>query len=292
MNPIFEGTGVALVTPFQSDLSIDFSSFEKVINHTIAGGVDFLVVLGTTGEPATLSKQEKNELIRFCISKIDGRVPLVVGAGGNDTASVIKDIEALPDNGISGLLSVAPYYNKPTQRGIFEHFNAIAQSTTHPIIVYNVPARTGSNIMPETIVSLTEKHKNIVALKEASGDFSQLMQLMNKKPNGFNVLSGDDALTLPMVSLGVKGVISVVANSHPYEFSSLVKAALANDYTKAREFQYRLVNYINALFTEGSPAGIKASLEILGLCKKNVRLPLVPVSDEHYLRLQSLISSI
>lgn len=292
MNTIFEGTGVALVTPFQSDLSIDFSSFEKIINHTIAGGVDFLVVLGTTGEPATLSKEEKNELIRFCINKIDGRVPLVVGAGGNDTASVIKDIEAFSGHGVSGWLSVSPYYNKPNQRGIFEHFNAIAQATKLPISLYNVPARTGSNIMPETVISLAEKHSNIVALKEASGDFSQLMHLIKHKPQSFHVISGDDALTLPMISLGAKGVISVVANSHPYEFSSLVKAALANDYQKAREYQYRLVDYINALFTEGSPAGIKASLEILGVCKKHVRLPLVAVSDEHYLRLQSLISSI
>jgi 4-hydroxy-tetrahydrodipicolinate synthase len=292
MSTNFEGTGVALITPFNDDLSIDYSSLEKVINHAISGGVEFLVTLGTTGEPATLTHQEKKDIIAFCKEKIKGRVPLVVGAGGNNTAQVIEEINELDINGIAGLLSVAPYYNKPTQKGLFEHFKAIAGATTLPIIIYNVPGRTGSNISAITALQVAEKCKNIVAVKEASGDFSQIMQVLKNKPDSFNMLSGDDALTLPMISLGTQGVISVVANSHPREFSELVRAALKNDYDTANAYQFKLIDYIDALFTEGSPAGVKAAMEIMGLCKKHVRLPLVSVPDEHYVKLQELLSEI
>jgi len=292
MSSIFEGTGVAIVTPFNNDLSIDFDSFDKVINHVIAGGVNYIVALGTTGETATLSIPQKHAVIDFCKQKIANRVPLVIGAGGYDTQDVIDAIKTIDMKGVAGILSVAPYYNKPTQRGIFEHFKAIAGSTNAPVILYNVPARTSSNISAETAIKLAQSCKNIVALKEASGDFGQIMQIIKNKPAGFIVLSGDDALTLPMISLGARGVISVVANSHPLEFSRLVNAALKGDFTTANSYQYKLLNYIGALFAEGSPAGIKATLEIMGLCKKYVRLPLVPVSDEHYLKLQQLLSSI
>jgi 4-hydroxy-tetrahydrodipicolinate synthase len=289
---LFKGTGVALVTPFNDDLSIDFDALERIINHTIAGGVDFLVALGTTGEPATLSKDEKKDVIAFCKEKISSRVPLVVGAGGNNTAQIIQDIQELDKNGISGLLSVAPYYNKPSQKGIFEHFKAIANSTELPVIIYNVPGRTSANISSKTAIQLANSCKNIVAVKEASGNFSQILQSIKQKNDTFAMLSGDDALTLPMISVGTQGVISVVANSHPREFSNLVNAALKGDYDTAQKYQYQLLDYIDALFAEGSPSGLKAALEIMGLCKQHVRLPLVPVSDEHYVKLQELLSTI
>lgn len=292
MNTNFEGTGVAIVTPFSRDLGIDFDSFERMINHVISGGVDYIVALGTTGESATLSKEEKLSVVEFCKEKIDNRVQLVIGAGGNYTNEVIGFINSLNQKGIAGLLSVAPYYNKPSQQGIFEHFNAISSSTKLPIIIYNVPGRTSSNISADTAIKLANNCENIVAIKEASGDFSQIMDILHRKPKDFIVLSGDDALTLPMISAGARGVISVIANSHPLEFSSLVKAAFAGDHATARKFHYKLFNYINGLFAEGSPSGIKASLEIMGLCKNIMRLPVVPVTEDHYIRLQKLLSEI
>lgn len=289
----FEGTGVALITPFNDDLSIDFTALEKIINHTIEGGVDFLVAMGTTGEPATLSKQEKNDIIDFCLQKINKRVPLVVGAGGNNTNEVVAEVQQLEAKGnIAGILSVAPYYNKPSQKGIFEHYKAIANATSLPVIIYNVPGRTASNISPQVALDLANECSNIVALKEASGDFGQIMQVIKNAPKNLNMLSGDDALTLPMISLGTSGVISVIANSHPKQFSSLVKAALKGDFESANKYQYQLLDYIDSLFTEGSPSGVKAAMEIMGLCKKNVRLPLAPVSDEHYAKISELLKDI
>lgn len=288
----FEGIGVALITPFNEDLSIDFNSLEKVINHTIDGGVDFLVALGTTGEPATLSSDEKKEVVAFCKDKINGRVPLVVGAGGNNTLEVISDIKSFEEFKIDAILSVAPYYNKPTQRGILEHFKAIANSTELPVIIYNVPGRTCSNIDSATTLELANTCKNIVSLKEASGDFNQIMQVLKNEPENFSLLSGDDALTLPMIALGTSGVISVIANSHPREFTNLVNAALSGDLDTANTYQYKLLDYIDALFAEGSPSGVKAAMEIMGLCKKYVRLPLVPVSDEHYNKIEGLLKVI
>lgn len=292
MNTNFEGTGVAIVTPFNHDLGIDYDSLERIINHVISGGIDYIVALGTTGETATLSKEEKLSVVEFCKEKIDNRVQLVVGAGGNNTAEIISFIDSLNAKGIAGLLSVAPYYNKPSQKGIFEHFKAIASSTKLPVIIYNVPGRTCSNISADTAINLANECENIVAVKEASGDFSQIMDIIRRKPKGFLVLSGDDALTLPMISVGARGVISVVANSHPLEFSSMVKAAFAGDHATAREFHYKLINYINGLFAEGSPSGIKAALEIMGLCNNIMRLPVVPVTEEHYVNLQKLLSEI
>ncbi len=292
MKNIFEGTGVAIVTPFNEDLTIDFDSLGKILDHVVSGDVNSVVALGTTGESATLSKDEKIQVVEFCKQKIDGKVPLIVGAGGNNTSEVIHSIKSFDLNGVSGILSVAPYYNKPSQKGVFEHFKAIANSTDLPIIIYNVPGRTSSNISASTAIKLANECKNIKAVKEASGNFQQIMEIIKNKPDGFEVLSGDDALTLPMISLGTKGVISVVANSHPKEFSGLVCAALQGNFDEANVNQYKLLNYITRLFEEGSPSGIKACLEIMGLCKNIVRLPLVPVSDEHYEKLKKLIAEI
>lgn len=288
----FEGVGVAIVTPFNEDKSIDFSSFEKVINHCINGRVDYIVALGTTGESATLSGEEKKSVIAFCKEKINNRVPLVVGAGGNNTADVVNTIKTMDKKGVSGILSVAPYYNKPSQKGIYEHFKAIASSCDLPLILYNVPGRTSSNIKADTAVQLAKDFNNIVAIKEASGNMGQVMQLIKNKPDDFDVLSGDDALTLPMISLGGKGAISVIANSHPLEFTSLVKAALEGDYDTAKQYQYKILDIITALFKEGNPSGIKAVLEVMGLCKQTVRLPLVNVSEEHYTKIQEVLNSL
>jgi 4-hydroxy-tetrahydrodipicolinate synthase len=289
---IFEGTGVAIITPFNKDLFIDYNSLKKTIEHVVSGGVNYIVALGTTGESATLSDDEKLDVIQFCKKEIDQRVPLVIGIGGNNTMDVVGALKSLDLSGISGILSVAPYYNKPSQEGLFMHFKSVADATHLPVILYNVPGRTSSNISAETTVRLAESCKNIVAIKEASGDFAQIMHIIKHKPEGFVVLSGDDGLTLPMMSLGTKGVISVVANSHPSEFSSLINAALEGDFEKANKFQYLLIDFIHALFTEGNPSGVKAAMEILGVAKSYVRLPLVSVSDGHYAKLQALIKKI
>ncbi|MBN1115853.1 MAG: 4-hydroxy-tetrahydrodipicolinate synthase [Bacteroidales bacterium] len=292
MSNTFEGTGVAIVTPFTKDLNVDFDSLDKTINHIISGGTDYIVSLGTTGETATLSKEEKIQVVEFTKQKVANRVPIVLGAGGNNTMEVVYTLKESNLNGISGILSVAPYYNKPSQDGLFEHFKAIANATVLPVILYNVPGRTSSNIAAKTVLKLAEECSNIIAIKEASGNFAQIMKIIKNKPEYFSVLSGDDALTLPMISLGAKGAISVVANSHPREFSQLIKAALKGDFTEANKFQYKLIDYIAALFKEGSPTGIKAALEIMGMCEKYVRLPLVPASDELYVTLQKLLTEI
>lgn len=286
------GTGVAIVTPFNDDLSIDFGSMEKMINHTIAGKLDYIAIMGTTGEPATLSLEEKKELLAFSKKCIAGRVPLVVGIGGYNTAEVISLINEFDLKGVSAILSVSPYYNKPSQEGIYAHYKALSEASPLPIIVYNVPGRTGSNIEARTIIRLANDCPNLLGVKEASGNMGQIMQILKNKPASFQVISGDDALTLPMISLGAEGVISVIANSHPEAYSNLVNHALKGEFKEATKIQLKIIDYIDALFVEGSPSCIKAALEIAGLCKKHVRLPLTPVSDGHYSKLQELINEI
>lgn len=292
MTTTFTGTGVALVTPFHSGGTIDFEAINGVINHVIDGGVDFIVTLGTTGESATLSNDEKTKLIEYVVKSVNQRVPVVVGIGGNNTLHVLDTIKNTDFSGISGILSVAPYYNKPSQKGLYEHFSAIAKASPVPVIIYNVPSRTASNINADTVTWLGSNHRNIVAVKEASGNFHQIMQIINNKPDHFSVLSGDDSITLPMIYLGGTGVISVVANSHPRQFSTMVRAANKRECKKANELHYMLLDYISTLFEEGSPAGIKAALEIMGLCEKTVRLPLVPASDSLAQKLKKLIAEI
>ncbi len=276
----FTGVGTALVTPFRNDGSIDFSALKNLINFQIENGVSYLVALGTTSEAATMSNDEKHAIIDFIIEENNGRVPLVVGCGGNHTASVVKEIKSFEKEGIDAILSVAPFYNKPNQRGIYEHFKAIAHSTHLPIILYNVPGRTASNIKASTIIKLANNFQNIIAVKEASGNLEKAMQLVKNKPEGFTLISGDDALTLPLISLGFDGVTSVVSNGFPKEFSTLVAHALQNDFQAARSIQYQLVDLIKSLFDEGSPAGIKAVLTLKGYMENNLRLPLVEVSGE------------
>lgn len=292
MSAKFRGLGVAMVTPFLSNHEIDFNAVEKLVNHLIHGGVNYLVVLGTTGESVVLSEQEKDDLVRFVVRINKGRVPIVVGMGGNCTSSVISNIKKFDFNGIDGILSVTPYYNKPTQKGLELHYKAIANETKLPIILYNVPGRTGINMTAETTLRLAHEVPNIVAVKEASGNLNQQSYILRDKPKDFLVISGDDGLVLPQMAMGFDGVISVVGNVFPKDFSSLIKYALVGDYEKARDIHLKLIEIIDCLFIEGNPGGAKAALEILGIANNIVRLPLATVSAVTYNKLKTLISKL
>ncbi len=282
----FKGTGVAIVTPFKNDLSIDFSAFSRVINHVIKGGVNYIVVMGTTGEASTLTKDEKQALISYVTEFVDNRVPIVVGIGGNNTQEIINSIREHDLAGIDGILSVAPYYNKPSQQGIFQHFKAIATYSPLPVIIYNVPGRTSCNITSDTCLKLARECDNIVAVKEASGDLAQIMRIIKGKPENFLVISGDDMMTLPVIAAGGSGVISVLANAYPAECSELVSNCLKNNYKAAREIQFRFMEGIELLFADGNPSGIKAFLSAMNLCQNTLRLPLVPVNKTVLSRIQ------
>jgi len=283
------GTGVAIITPFTQSGHIDFGAFEKVMNHIISGGCEFIVVLGTTGESPTVPKTEKKELIAFSVAMNAGRVPLVVGIGGNSTAEVVNTLRETSFKGVDAVLSVCPYYNKPQQEGVFLHFKSVSEESPVPVIVYTVPGRTGSNISAATTIRLACECENIIGIKEASGNMDQISQVLKNRPKDFLVISGDDALTLPMLSLGANGVISVVANVFPKEFSDMVRLGLQGDFTAARDIHFRLLDFINALFADGSPAGVKAALEIRKLAGNFLRLPLVPVNDSTYKLIDRLI---
>lgn len=273
----FKGAGVALVTPFLADMSIDFPALRRLVREQIAGGTNFLVVQGTTGESPTLSANEKKQVLETVLEENNGALPIVYGVGGNNTMAVAEAFKQIPA-GVDGILSVAPYYNKPIQRGFVAHYKAIAEATDLPIIMYNVPGRTGSNMLAETTLELAEV-KNIVAMKEASGNMEQIMEIIRCKPEGFLLLSGDDAITMPLIAAGADGVISVVANSFPKHFSGMVKAAMEGDYAQARKLHYDLLPITKLFFTEGNPGGVKAALKQMGWMEEFMRLPLVPISD-------------
>lgn len=285
MDNRFRGLGVALVTPFRDTATgsgqppIDYAGLERVIEHQIAGGIDYLVVLGTTGESVTLSSEEKKQLLAQVIEVVRNRVPIVLGVGGNDTAEVVHQLESYDLSGVDGILSVSPYYNKPIQEGIYQHYKAIAQASMLPIILYNVPGRTGSNITAETTLRLAHDFENIIGIKEASGNLDQIGTILKHRPKDFLVISGDDALTLPIIALGGDGVISVVGNALPAEFGALVHAAMKGDLATARLEHYKLLELMTALFLEGSPGGIKEALNTIGLCGRQLRLPLANVSE-------------
>jgi 4-hydroxy-tetrahydrodipicolinate synthase len=288
----FRGTGVAIVTPFEKSGAIDFDAYEKIIDFTIQDGVDFIVALGTTGEASTLSKQEKETLIEFSVEKINKRVPLVVGLGGNNTSELVLSILATPFKGVDAILSVCPYYNKPQQEGLYQHFKIVVEACPVPVILYTVPGRTSSNLIADTTLRLAYDFKNIIGIKEASGNFDQIYQILKDRPEGFLVLSGDDGLTLPLIAAGCDGVISVVANAFPKEFSKLVQFALTGDFEKARQIHFQLIEVINSLFADGSPSGIKAALSIKKLCAENLRLPLVPVNKDTRALIKNLMDQI
>jgi 4-hydroxy-tetrahydrodipicolinate synthase len=288
----FKGTGVAIVTPFKNDSSIDFSALGRVVNHVIKGGINYIVVLGTTGESVTLSKDEKKAVVCYIKEAIDGRIPLVVGIGGNNTQEVINQVRNTDLTGVDGILSVAPYYNKPNQRGLFQHFKAIATSSPVPVILYNVPGRTCSNIAADTCIQLAHDCENIVAIKEASGDMEQIMKIIKGKPENFSVISGNDMDTLPIIALGGAGVISVLGNAFPAECSEMVNHSLKFNFKAAREIQFRFLEMTELLFTDGNPAGVKAMLSIMNLCQNNLRLPLVAVNKPIYSRIQKAIDEL
>jgi len=273
------GTGVALVTPFKKDKSIDFEAYARLIDFVIDGGVEYVVVLGTTGETPTLSPVEKEELVEATYTIVSARVPVVVGIGGNDTAAVIREMDKLPLDRAAAILSASPYYNKPSQEGIYQHYKAIANATTKPVILYNVPGRTGSNISAATTVRLANDISNINGIKEASGNMNQCMQIMRDKPQDFLVVSGDDNLAMAQIACGLDGVISVAANCFPKDFSSLVRSALEGDFYNARALNGSLLQGYELLFAENNPAGVKAVLSQLGLIENELRLPLVPLSE-------------
>lgn len=275
-----KGVGVALVTPFNEQKEINFNEFENVVNYVIEGGVDYVVVLGTTGESVTLNKKEKQDCIKSCVSATNKRVPVIAGFGGNDTHSIIEDINSYELDGVDGILSVSPYYNKPTQEGIYEHYKAIASNTNLPIILYNVPGRTASNIRATTTLTLAHEFTNIIAIKEASNDWQQIFWLAREKPQDFLLISGNDDLIVPQISIGYDGVISVIANALPKQFSTMVHQALDGDFASARKTVYDLDELITYLFEQGNPAGVKATMKHLGVCDDFVRLPLVPVNAD------------
>jgi 4-hydroxy-tetrahydrodipicolinate synthase len=273
-----KGTGVALVTPFTADGGIDLLGLGALIDHCIGGGVQYVVSLGTTGESATMTKEEKLEVLEFTIRHVNGRVPVVAGYGGNDTQAVIRDMEQFHFRGVDAILSVSPAYNKPTQAGIIAHYRAIAAAAPRPVILYNVPGRTSSNMTAETTITLSGE-KNIIGIKEASGNFGQCMQIVINTRAEFLKISGDDNITLPLLALGFDGVISVSGQGFPKQFSAMIREGLKGDFAAARKLHYPLVDVTDMLFAEGNPAGIKYVLELLGICQGHLRLPLVPISE-------------
>ena len=285
------GTGVALITPFKEDLTIDIEGLQSVVNYSIANGIDYLVVLGTTAESATLSKAEKQLVIDTIIETNAERLPLVLGIGGNHTQAVIEELKDTNVSAFTAILSVSPYYNKPTQEGIYQHFAAISEVSEKPIIVYNVPGRTASNVQPETVKRLATDFKNIVAIKEAAGDIVQAMNLIAMCPKDFLVISGDDMITLAMVLAGGAGVISVIGEGFPKEFSEMVKLGLNKKAEEAYKIHYKLAPAIDYIFEEGNPAGIKAVFKNLGICGDTVRLPLVSIGKDLQGKIDTFISN-
>ena len=291
-NNKFRGTGVAIVTPFYKDNSIDYKSLGKLVDHVINGGVEYIVALGTTGESVTLTKEEKRSVVAHVIESSDNRVPLVLGLGGNNTQEILNSLSHSSDfNHISAILSVSPYYNKPNQRGIYQHYKVIAEASPVPVILYNVPGRTNSNITAETTLKLAHEFKNIIAIKEASGNLEQCMKIIKNKPKDFLVISGDDMLTLPMIACGADGVISVVANAFPKDFSEMTRQILAGNVKEAQKLHYKLTDIIEQLFADGNPAGVKAALELLNITSANLRLPLVKVNKATQNLLAELIET-
>jgi 4-hydroxy-tetrahydrodipicolinate synthase len=277
---IFYGTGVAMVTPFHADGQVDYDGLRNLIEHLIDGGVEYLVSLGTTGESATLSEAERKQVFTFTAEVVNKRVGLVAGIGGNNTHEVVEQVKAFNIGGYDAILSASPHYNKPTQEGIYQHYKAIAQNTKLPIILYNVPSRTGSTVSAETTVRLAKEFKNIIGIKEASGNFDLFNQLMRDKPEDFLFISGDDPVTLPMMALGGVGVISVIGNALPRQLSDMVRFLLNGDYKAAHAAHFDLIEFTRLMFAEGSPAGVKTALKQLGVCGDTVRLPLVQVSEK------------
>ena len=292
LRKMFRGTGVAIVTPFAQDGSIDWPSFEKVINHIIDGKCEYIVVLGTTGESGTVHGKEKQEVFSFVNKITAGRVPIVAGIGGNDTHEVIEGFKTFDLTGYDAILSVSPYYSKPNQEGLFQHYKALDAATPLPIIMYNVPSRTAMNVTGETQVRIANQCKNVFATKEASGDFAQINYIIKNKPADFMVISGDDPITLQMIADGAEGLISVVANAYPKDYAEMVRLCLAGRFNEARPLHLKYIDIISSMFAEGSPSGVKAYLAEMGLCENYFRLPVWPVSEKHHSTIRDLMKKV
>lgn len=284
-----KGMGVALITPFKEDESVDYEALGRLVDYLLQNGADYLVVLGTTAETPTLTEEEKKKIIELVVTKVRHRIPIVLGVGGNCTKSVVDKLKNNNFEGIDAILSVVPYYNKPSQEGIYQHYKAIAQATELPVILYNVPGRTGVNMTAETTLRLAREFKNIIAVKEASGNITQMDDIIKNKPKDFNVISGDDGITFPLITLGAIGVISVIGNAFPREFSRMVRLALAGDYDSARTIHHRFTELFSLLFVDGNPAGVKSMLSMMGFVENRLRLPLVPTRIVTYEKIRNVL---
>lgn len=273
---IFKGLGIALVTPFASDGSVDYDVLKNLLDYQLKNGADFFCILATTGETPTLTKDEKQKIKELVVEKVGDKVPILIGCGGNNTADVVNELQTADFSGIDGILSVCPYYNKPSQEGLYQHFKAIAGAINMPVVLYNVPGRTGVNLKAETTVRLARDCENIVAIKEASGSLEQVDEIIKNKPDGFDVISGDDALTFPMIACGAAGVISVIGNALPKEFSRMIRLEMKGEIESARKIHHKFTDLFNLLFVDGNPAGVKAMLHEMGMIENVLRLPLVP----------------
>ncbi len=289
---IFKGLGIALITPFNEDGSIDYEALIKLVEYQLKNGADFLCVLGTTGETPCLSKEERVKIKNLVVDLVGGRIPILMGCGGNNTAAIVEELQTGDLRGVDGILSVCPYYNKPSQEGLYQHFKAVAAATKLPVVLYNVPGRTGVNMTAETTVRLARDCENVVAIKEAGGSLEQVDEIINNKPRDFDVISGDDALTFPMISCGAVGVISVIGNALPREFSKMIRLEFKGEYDGARKIHHRFTNLFSLLFVDGNPAGVKAMLHEMGMIKNVLRLPLVPTRISTLQKLSELMKEL
>lgn len=284
-----QGMGIALITPFKADFSVDYDALRRLVEFQVSAGADFLAVLCTTAETPTLTAEERAEVRRVVTDTVRGRIPIVLGCGGNNTAAIVHELKTGDWRGVDAILSVVPYYNKPSQEGLYHHFKAIAEASPVPVILYNVPGRVGVNMTAETTLRIANDCENVIAIKEASGNFDQIDDIIKKKPARFNVLSGDDGITFPLITLGATGVISVIGNALPKEFSRMVRLALNGDYANAREIHHRFKELYSLLFVDGNPAGVKAMLNAMGYCENVLRLPLVPSRISTFEKIQNIV---
>ncbi len=288
----FKGMGVALITPFKEDGSVDYPALIRMVDHLVQNGADFLCVLGTTAETPTLTTEEKKEITRLVVERVNGRIPIMLGCGGNNTQAVIDSLKNDDFTGIDAILSVVPYYNKPSQEGIYQHYKAIAESTELPIVLYNVPGRTGVNMTAETTLRIARDFKNVIAIKEASGNITQMDDIIKNKPENFDVISGDDGITFPLITLGAVGVISVIGNAFPKEFSRMTRLALQGDYANALKIHHSFTELFSLLFVDGNPAGVKAMLNAMGMIENRLRLPLVPTRITTFEKMRQILQEL
>ena len=292
VNVNLKGMGVALITPFKEDESVDFEALGRLVDYQLQNGTDYLVVLGTTAETPTLTCDEKKQVSEFIINKVNGKLPIVLGVAGNSTRSVVEELKTKSFKGVDAILSVVPYYNKPSQEGIYQHYQAISESTDLPILLYNVPGRTGVNMVAETTLRLARDFKNIIGIKEASGNIVQMDDIIKNKPKDFMVISGDDGVTYPLISLGAVGVISVIGNAFPKEFSRMVRLALSGDWQNALHIHHSFTELIELLFVDGNPAGVKCMLNAMGYCENKLRLPLVPTRITTFEKIRKVLQDL